>query len=113
MTDTSISNEYIGQIPAANTTIYTAGANIKARVIKCTATNDTTTSQTISFHKVESGGAVADNRLILNAKTLRSKETWECPEVVGQVLNSGMFINAIAGGADQITVAFDVVEIGV
>ena len=108
---TTMNSAYLDQVPAGNTTLHTNESLGRERVIKCTATNDTTTSQTITFHKVESGGAVGDDRLILNAKILGSKETYECPEVVGQVLNVDMFISAIAGGADQITVALDVVEV--
>ena len=104
-------NAYLDQVPAANTTLYTCPVTTTARIVKCTATNDTTTAQTITFHKVESGGSVGDDRLILNTKPLGNKETYECPEVVGQILNASMFINSISGGADQVTVALDVVEI--
>ena len=107
----TLKNAYLAQVPAANTTLYTCPANTTARVLKCTVTNDTTTAQTITFHKVESGGAVGDDKLILNAKTLGSKETYECPEVVGQVLEAGDLISGIAGGAAQMTTILDVVEI--
>uniref|UniRef100_A0A6M3IJX9 Uncharacterized protein n=1 Tax=viral metagenome TaxID=1070528 RepID=A0A6M3IJX9_9ZZZZ len=107
----TIKNAYIGQPPAANTTLYTCPANTQARVLKCTATNDTTTAQTISFHKVPSGDAVGDDVLIMNSKAIGPKETYECPEVVGQVLDAGDLLSAIAGGANQITVSLDVVEI--
>jgi len=106
-----LKNAYLDQVPAANTTLYTCPANTTARIIKCTVTNDTITAQTITFHKVESGGAVGDDKLILNAKSLGNKETYECPEVVGQVLDAGDIISAIAGGAAQMTTSLDVVEI--
>ena len=106
-----LKNGYINQVAATNTTLYTCPANMTARVMKCTACNDTTTAQTITFHKVESGGSVAVDRLLINAKALGNKETYECPEVVGQVLDAGAFISAIAGGAAQITVSLDVAEI--
>jgi hypothetical protein len=108
---TTIKNAYIGQPGITDTTLFTAGANITARVVKCTATNDTTTATTITFHKVESGAAVGDDKLILNGRALASKETYECPEVVGQVLDAGDLISAIAGDAAQVTVILDVVEI--
>lgn len=106
-----LKNGYLDQVAATNTTLYTCPANTTARVMKCTACNDTTTAQTISFHKVESGGSVADDRLVLNLKTLGNKETYECPEIVGQVLDAGASISAVAGGATQITVSLDVAEI--
>ena len=107
----TLKNAYIDQVPAANTTLYTCPANTIARVIKCTACNDIATAQTVSIHKVESGGAVGDDKLLLNSRTLGSRETYLCPEVVGQVLEAGDFLSAIAGGANQITVSLDVVEI--
>lgn len=107
----TIKNAYLGQPAATDTTLYTCPANTQARILKCTATNDTTTPDTITFHKVESGGSVGVDRLILNTKAIGDKETYECPEVVGQVLDAGDLISAIAGTANQITVALDVVEI--
>jgi len=106
-----LKNAYLDQPAATNTTLYTCPANTTARVLKCTATNDTTTAQTISFHKVQSGGSVGDDKLILNAKSIGPKDTYECPEVVGQVLDASDFISGIAGGAAQVTVSLDVVEI--
>lgn len=106
-----LKNGYLAQVPATDTTLYTAPSNTTSRIIKCTATNDTTTTVTITFHKVESGGSVGVAKLILNAKALGNKETYECPEVVGQVLETGDFISSIAGSATQVTVSLDVVEI--
>ena len=106
-----IKNAYMAQPAAANTTLYTCPVSTQARILKCTVTNDTTTVATISFHKVPSGGAVGDDNLILNTKSIGSKETYECPEVVGQVLDAEDLINAVASVADQLTVALDVVEV--
>jgi hypothetical protein len=108
---TNIKNAYLAQVAATDTTLVTSDTNAVSRVITCTATNDTTTTVTISFHKVESGGSVGDDRLILNAKVLGSRETYECPEVVGQVLDAGDYISAIASAASQVTVSLDIAEI--
>jgi hypothetical protein len=107
----TLKNAYMAQPAATDTTLYTCPANTVARVIKCTITNDTTTAKTISFNKVPSGGSVGVTNLILNAKAIGSKETYEAPEVVGQVLDAADLISAIAETADQLTVALDVVEI--
>lgn len=98
------------QIDIANTTVYTCPSNNTSRIIKCTATNDTTTSVTLSVNKVPSGGSVSDTNLILNLKVLGSRETYECPEVVGQVLDAGDIISMIASVVSQVTVSLDVVE---
>jgi len=106
-----VKNAYMAQPAAANTTLYTCPVNTQARVLKCTVTNDTTTAVTISFNKVPSGDSVSVTNLILNLKAIGSRETYECPEVVGQVLDASDIISAIASVADQLSVALDVVEI--
>jgi len=106
-----IKNAYMAQPAAADTTLYTCPANTQARVLKCTVTNDTTTAVTISFNKVPSGGAVGADNLVLNLKAIGSRETYECPEVVGQVMDAGDVMSAIASVVDQLSVALDVVEI--
>ena len=107
----SLNNAYLAQPGVTDTTMYTCPANTTARILKCTVTNDTTTVVTISFNKVASGGAVAATNLIMNLKPIGSQETYECPEVVGQVLDAGDLMSSIASAADQLTVSLDVVEI--
>lgn len=107
----TMKNAYVAQPAAAATTLYTCPTHTQARVLKCTATNDTTTASTITFYKVPSGGAAGVTNLILNTKAIGSQETYDCPEVVGQVLDAGDIISALAGNVDQITVSLDVVEI--
>ena len=104
-------NAYMAQPAATDTTLYTCPANTIARVLKCTVTNDTTTVATISFNKVPSGSSVAVTNLIMNTRAIGGNETYECPEVVGQVLDAADLLSAIASAADQLTVSLDVVEI--
>lgn len=99
------------QLGVADTVLYTCPANTTARVLKCTACNDTTTVPTFDINKVPSGGAEGDDTLLINGRALGSEDTYECPEVVGQVLEAGDFISGIASGAAQVTVAINVVEI--
>jgi hypothetical protein len=106
-----LKNAYIGQPGVTDTTLYTCPANTTARVIKCTVTNDTTTAKYISFNKVPTGDSVGDDNLIMNEQTIGSKETYDCPEVVGQVLESGDLLSAIAEIASQLTVNVDVAEV--
>ena len=107
----TLKNVYIAQPGVTDTTLYTVLANTVARILKCTVTNDTIAVVTISFNKVSSGDVVDPANLIMNLRPISSKETYECPEVVGQILNTGDFLNAIASVADQLTVSLDVVEI--
>ena len=104
-------NAYLAQPGVADTTLYTCPANTIARVLKCTVTNDTTTAVTISFNKRPAAAASGAANLIMNLKPLGSRETYECPEVVGQVLEATDILIAVASVADQLTVNLDVVEI--
>jgi len=74
------------------------------RILAATAVNDTTTSKYISFHRVPSGGAVGDANIIVNQKVLGSRESVPLWELLGQVLEPGDILSAIAETADQITV---------
>jgi hypothetical protein len=107
----TLKNAYLDQIAVTDTTMYTVPANTTARILKCTVTNDTATAVTISFNKVPFGDAVGVDNLIMNLKPIGNKETYECPEVVGQVLGAGDLLSAIASVAAQLTVSLDVVEI--
>jgi hypothetical protein len=107
----TIKNAYLAQPGITDTTLYTCPANTTARVLKCTVTNDTTTVATISFNKRPGAAAAGVTNLIMNLKPIGNKETYECPEVVGQVLDATDILSAIASVADQLTVSLDVVEI--
>ena len=107
----TLKNAYIAQPGVTDTTLYTCPANTAAKIIKCTVTNDTTTTVTISFNKRPAAVAAAVTNLIMNLKPICNKETYECPEVVGQVLDTTDVLSAIASIADQLTVSLDVVEI--
>ena len=104
-------NAYLAQPAAVDTTLYTCPANTITRVIKCTVTNDTTTAVTISFNKRPAAAAAGPANLIMNLHPLGSRETYECPEVVGQVFEATDLLSAVASVADQLTVNLDVVEV--
>lgn len=106
-----LKNAYIGQPASTGTTLYTCPTATTARVVKCTATNDTTTATTLTTNKIPSGGAEGDDNLIMNTQAIGGNKTYECPEVVGQVLDTGDAIKMTAGADNQVTVSLDVVEI--
>lgn len=92
------------QVPNANTTIYTA-VNCKAVIDKFTLTNTTGASVTATVFLVASGGGATAANTIISAKSIAAGETYTCPELIGQVLESGGFIVAIAGAAASLTVS--------
>lgn len=95
---------YNGQPAATNTTLYTCPTGTIVKVTAATVTNDTTTSAYISAHRVPSGGSVSDANIIINQKTVGSRESVRLWELQGQVLEAGDFISAIAETANQLTV---------
>jgi len=103
---------YNDQVPAVNTTLYTCPSNTVAIIKKCSSTNDTTTTQTLTLHIVPYGESVGDEYLRANAKSIASRETYDfASEMNGHILEAGDFINGIAGGAGQLSTQISVVEI--
>ena len=102
---------YNAQPAATDTTLYTAAANTRVRILQASAVNDTTSTKYISFHRVPSGGSVGDATIIINQKALASRESVPLWEIVGQVLEPGDLLSAIAETASQITVHISGVEI--
>jgi hypothetical protein len=94
---------YNGQPAASNTTLYTAPANTIVKILAASVVNDTTVAKYISFHRVPSGGSVSDANIIINQKLVGSKESVPLWELVGQVLEAGDFLSAIAETASQLT----------
>lgn len=95
---------YNAQPAATNTTMYTCPVNTRVKILKATATNDTTTATYISCHIVPTGDSVGDANIIINRKTIGSRETKALWELEGHVLESADLISAIAETASIITV---------
>jgi hypothetical protein len=95
---------YNGQPGATDTTLYTCPVGSIVKITSATVTNDTTTAKYISAHRVPSGGSVGDANIITNQKPVGSRESVALWELVGQVLEAGDFISAIAETASQLTV---------
>jgi hypothetical protein len=91
------------QAENAQTTQYTA-TNCKAIVDKFTVTNTSAGNVTISVNLVTSGGSPGASNLILDTRAIAPDETYTCPELVGQALESGSFISTIASSATSLTI---------
>jgi hypothetical protein len=107
----TIRDAYTGQLAAAAATLYTTDTGVRARILKCTVTNDTTTSVTFILYKIPTGGTAGPTNMIINTKTLGSQESYTCPEVLGHCLDPGDFIQGVASAANQVTIFLSVVEI--
>jgi hypothetical protein len=86
----------------SQTTQYTATA-AKAIIDKATVTNTDTVNRTFSVNLVTSGGSPGNSNLVIDDRTVVPGETYLCPELVGQSLESGGFISTIASAATALT----------
>ena len=91
------------QAENAQTTQYTA-TNCKAIIDKFTITNTTAGNVTISVNLVTGGEVAGANNLIMDTRAIAPDETYTCPELVGQALESGSFISTIASAAASLTI---------
>lgn len=92
------------------TTQYTA-TNCKARIDKFTVTNTTASNVVFSVNLVASGGSPSTSNLVLSSRAIAPGEAYSCPELVGQVLESGGFISTLAGTASALTISAAGIEI--
>jgi len=90
------------QMQNSQTTQYTATA-AKAIIDKATVTNTDTVNRTFSVNLVTSGGSAGNSTLVIDDRTVVPGETYLCPELVGQALESGGFISTIASAATALT----------
>lgn len=97
------------QIAAAATTYFTAG--VQTRLDKCTVTNEDSAAWTFSIYLVPSGGAAGVTNQIIATRYINAGETYTCPEIVGQWLNAGQFLAAIASSASKLTLRVSGVEV--
>ena len=89
---TALKDIYNGQPGTTNTKLYTSSTGVRTRILAAVVTNDTTTSAYINIHRVPSGSTATDEYLIVNRKTVYSRETVSLWEIVGQVLEPGDFL---------------------
>lgn len=92
------------QAENAQTTQYTA-TNCKTIIDKFTVTNTSAGAVTFSVNLVASAGAAGDSNLVLKTKSIQASETYLCPELIGQTLESGGFISTLAGAATSLTIS--------
>lgn len=98
------------QIAGSATTYYTA-TNVQARLDKCTVTNNDTGALTFSIYLVPAAGTAGATNVVILSRSINAGETYTCPEVVGQWLNAGQFLAAIASSATKLTLRVSGIEV--
>ena len=89
---------------ATNTIQYTSNG-VTTVIDKFTATNTSSSNAFLSVYLPNPGSSVSDSSLILNTRTIAPRETYSCPELVGQVIPDGGTIVTLAGTANAITIS--------
>ena len=92
------------QAENAQTAQYTA-QDCRAIIDKFTATNTTGSNVTFAVNLVPSSGSASAANLVLPTKTIAPGECYQCPELIGQILEPGGFISTLAGTATALTIS--------
>jgi len=98
-----------GLITDTTQTLYTCpGTGYQhgvAVIDTCTVTNTSVTPCAINMYLTVAGDPLADNYKIISNRTLLAYETYNCPEMVGQIIGGGDLIITTAGTTNVLTVA--------
>lgn len=90
------------QAENTQTTQYTA-VNCKTIIDKATVVNTTAGNVTFSANVVTSAGSASAANRVINSRSIAPNESYGCPELIGQALESGDFLSTIAGAAASLT----------
>lgn len=88
---------------ASSATIYYTSTATKTRIDKVTVTNPTASAVQVTFYIVPSGGSVGDSTTITKTYSVPGLFTWNCPDLVGQIMAVGDTFRALASSATALT----------
>lgn len=91
------------QLTASAATYYTTPANTKTTISAMTLTNTSASAVTATVHLIQSGGVAGNDNMILSARTIAAGESYNVASAIGQTMEAGGFIQALAGSATSIT----------
>lgn len=97
------------QIAASATTYYTAGL-VKTRIDACVLTNTTAGAVSVTMHLVPSGGTASASNCILSARSVPAGGSLVVPGAIGQWIESGGTLQALASSANSVTLVASGVE---
>lgn len=97
------------QLTTSAATYYTA-TGVKARIDSCVLTNTTGGAVTATVHLVPNAGTATASNCILSARSLAAGESYVVPGAIGQWLESGGTLQALASANTSITLVASGVE---
>lgn len=83
------------QLTGSAATYYTAGTLTKAVIKSAQLTNTTAGAVACTVYVVPSGGTAGATNTLISARSIAVGETYNCPELINQVLEAGGFIQAL------------------
>jgi len=92
------------QLTGSAATLYTS-SNIKTRVDKMTLTNTDSAAHQVTIYLIAAAGTAGAANTITSAHSVAAGETWNCPDMVGQILPPGSFIQAFADTGAKVTIS--------
>ena len=105
-------DKVLEQVPATDTTIYTAPSTLKsAHIIFANVTCEDAAGDSITVNIVQSGGSVAVTNQYLQSKAVVAGSTEMLSEIINVVLKPGDFISVIAATADRLNLKIGIKEI--
>jgi len=97
------------QLTTSAAAYYTA-SNVKARIDALALTNTTAGAITATVHLVPSGGSATASNCILSAVSIAANSTLIVPGALGQWIESGGTIQALASANTSITIVASGIE---
>ncbi|WP_097303821.1 hypothetical protein [Pseudomonas chlororaphis] len=92
------------QAENSQTTQYTA-LNVKTVIDKFTVTNTSAVTVSFSCNLVAMADTPGNQNLVTKTRGIAAGEAYTCPELVGQVLDSGGYISTLASAAASLTIS--------
>lgn len=99
------------QLTASAVTYYTAPTSTRTQIQAMTLTNTTAGAITATVYLVPSGGSASDSNTVLSAKSIAADESYKVIEAIGQWLEAGATIQALAGSATSISLVASGIEV--
>lgn len=97
------------QLTTSAATYYTA-TNVRSRIDSCALTNTTGGAVTATLHLVPSGGSASASNRVLSAYSIAAGQTYVPPGIIGQWIESGGTLQALASSATSISLVASGVE---
>jgi len=91
------------QLTAVAATYYTTPANTITTISAFSVTNTTVTARAVTVHLVPSGGAAGPTNCVCPARVVPPGETYNVTGAIGQTMDAGGFISALADAATALT----------